>query len=234
MALVPKYVEVDAQVIDYWQRKLHWNYTEFACLVCDINPYAYENFKNHFLVPTEVEISDAKVEQIEDVIQVIRDRVETHRAISNTPSVWHKLSKDINLPQIAWLKNFNEDLAIIQNEDVNNEAIIQSSAHRNGVTTSDIAHAFDGIKWPYANWKKTLSDPPKWLRVAQISSGLRGRQTGGNLVQSLWDPISIASLLAHKNSFLITRITKAFKTAKPLADWQDDWAEYKETHFDEE
>lgn len=45
-----------------------------------------------------------------------------------------------------------------------------------GITVSEVAAAFQDIKWDYVKWKKNLSTPAKWILPCRVAKGKRGRR----------------------------------------------------------
>jgi hypothetical protein len=61
-----------------------------------------------------------------------------------------------------------------------------------GVTRSEILSVFPPLRGQTAEqWKKMLSDPPKWMEAARLDSGRRG-------IQSIWNPALFAICLAQQ------------------------------------
>lgn len=61
-----------------------------------------------------------------------------------------------------------------------------------GVTRSEILSVFPPLRGQTAEqWKKMLSDPPKWMEAARLDPGRRG-------IQSIWNPALFAICLAEK------------------------------------
>ena len=102
---------------------------------------------------------------------------------------------------------------------------------KKGVPTSEIAGAFSGIKWDEKQWKRQLGNGSQiWLKNTQITKGLPGRQIGGVRIESTWNPVKIASVLAQK-SYSIHKISKSFKSTPKMLEWLYEWEEYRETHY---
>ncbi len=61
-----------------------------------------------------------------------------------------------------------------------------------GVTRSEILSVFPPLRGQTAEqWKKMMSDPPKWMEAARLDPGRRG-------IQSIWNPALFAICLAEK------------------------------------
>lgn len=90
-----------------------------------------------------------------------------------------------------------------------------------GLTTGQIAVAFEDVYWSYEQWKSNLGDCPKWLKEARMTRGARGKDA------STWDPVELASQLLEKDSTLKIKIDQTFKNKLGLAAWSGKWDEYK-------
>ena len=231
MNLIPKQIEADEEVIDYWLKKLRWTRYEFACLFCGINPKAYEIFDMRLLQHVEFTIDDIKIEEITDLALFIDDRIEFHLTLTNTPDKWKSLAIQLELQLPAWFERISDtDISNTSiNSSISNEVPEQIS--KEGISTTEMAYAFSGLKWTEQQWKHQLgSGSQNWLKNARITKGLRGKQTGGVRIPSTWNPLEIASVLAQEN-YSILKITKSFKSSPKMLDWLDEWEEYRETHY---
>ena len=120
MSIVPKQIEVDDEVISYWLKKLMWTREEFACLYCGINPLGYKQYNANFGY-VELRISSEKNEQIEDVQRVVRDMLETHRSIVNSPIKWRELTKEVGLSPMDWLEQIPDTIAASEKNSLTSE-----------------------------------------------------------------------------------------------------------------
>lgn len=98
-----------------------------------------------------------------------------------------------------------------------------------GITTAQVAVAFDGILFSSENWPKRLSEA-KWTKEAMVAAGAAGGSS------SLWNPLKLARLLyarsrEDKPKNLATLNTR-FKRQDVLAPWRNDWNEFYTTFND--
>lgn len=94
------------------------------------------------------------------------------------------------------------------------------------VSTRDIAHAFDGIRWSEKRWLKPLGDKPRWLAVCVARPAVQGvSQTG-------WNPVLIGAALVHKGYAKQNSIRARFQTKPQLKDWLEAWKTYEADSFD--
>lgn len=233
MSIVPRQVEVDEEVINYWLKKLSWRSSEFASLYCGINPIAYEAFELSALKAIDFEIAPNKVQDIEDIRRLISDRLEFLDTLPGSPYRWKSLITKLELAPPDWLSRIAEPSEIPKKLTHKGKVFEPKKEERLGVSSSEIATAFSGLKWEFEEWKTYLASPAPWLRSTRISKGLRGKQPGGGRIQSMWDPVKIAATLASEN-ISTRKISKAFKFSSALQDWIDDWEEFKETHYPDE
>ena len=99
-----------------------------------------------------------------------------------------------------------------------------------GLSTKDIAHAFDGVNgWDVERWPRNLS-ASKWLHPARVAIG----RAGG--APSLWSPVMLAQLMHDrvKGKREKEKLMKAFNsrfTLNPaLGPWRDAFNEYFATY----
>ena len=105
-----------------------------------------------------------------------------------------------------------------------------SDGAEQGLTTSEIAYAFDNVSgWPAARWIKNLS-AAKWARPALIGLG----EQGG--APSVWRPLMLAQLVharagAEKETTL-KKLAKRFSRQDTLAPWREAFKEFSATFSD--
>ena len=230
MNIVPKQIEADEAVINYWLKKLSWRPAEFASLYCGVNPIAYEAFELRALKAIDFEISPNKIQDVKDICRLIDDRLEVMERICGTPSHWKALATKLELAPLDWFSKIVKPPEIPEKPTYQSTVFLPQKEGRLGVSTSDIASAFSGLKWEFEEWKTYLASPAPWLKSTRISKGLQGRQSGGGRKQNMWDPVKIAATLASEN-ISTRKISKAFKFSPAMQEWIDDWEEYKETHY---
>lgn len=81
--------------------------------------------------------------------------------------------------------------------------------------TEAIADAFPPPKGTSAtNWKKTLSDPPKWMREARTSAGAAG-------ISALWNPALFAVCMVSQRH--IGKDSAGTIIHREFADWASQW-----------
>ena len=86
-----------------------------------------------------------------------------------------------------------------------------------GITVSEVAAAFQDIKWDYTKWTKNLSTPAKWILPCRVAKGKKGKKNS-----ALWNPAQIAiALLDHR-----IQIKKLDAVFISLNDWANEWREY--------
>ncbi len=95
-------------------------------------------------------------------------------------------------------------------------------------TTSDIAAAFDGLKWGYERWMKNLGSPSKWLRACISIPGKRGAH------ETRWNPVQIGAELIRMGYAKPNQVRARFqKEHSPIKAWLEDWKAYEATYLDE-
>ena len=107
-----------------------------------------------------------------------------------------------------------------------------SAALPEGLSTSTLAGAFNGIYWDIVHWVKNLNDPPAWLKAeAQMSPGKRG---GINPLQRTWNPVLVGRYLmldckgwARSNETRfeqrVNMLTERFRSNDDLKLWKALW-----------
>lgn len=95
-------------------------------------------------------------------------------------------------------------------------------------TTSDIAAAFDALKWTSEAWKKNLSNKPKWLNACIAIPGKQGTH------ETRWNPVQIGAELIRKGYAKPNQVRARFqKEHSPIKAWLEDWKDYEATYLDE-
>ena len=99
-----------------------------------------------------------------------------------------------------------------------------------GLSTKDIAQAFDGVNgWDFERWRKNLS-ASKWLHSARIAIG------GAGGASSVWNPLMLAQLMhddakgEREKEKLMKVFNSRFTLNPALGPWRDDFNEYFATH----
>jgi len=119
MSLIPRQPDADDQVIAYWLDKLRWTAAQFAALYCGINPYALEdddnwNSRRIFGKVNDkeqnyrIKVPDEKRINIEEILVLIKDRLETHDQILGSPKYWQKKLMALGLPEPTWMQQIQE------------------------------------------------------------------------------------------------------------------------------
>lgn len=98
-----------------------------------------------------------------------------------------------------------------------------NDAPTDGITTAQVATAFDGILFSAEQWPKRLSEA-KWPKSAQVTLGVAGGAS------SLWNPLKLARLIydrsrEDKKKNLAT-LNARFNRQDVLAHWRNDWSEF--------
>lgn len=99
-----------------------------------------------------------------------------------------------------------------------------------GLSTKEIAQAFDGVNgWDCERWPKNLS-ASSWLHSARIAIGTAGG------APSMWSPVVLAQLMHarvkdnREREKLMKIVLSRFTTIPALRPWRDEFREYFETH----
>ena len=99
-----------------------------------------------------------------------------------------------------------------------------------GLSTKDIAQAFDGVNgWDFKRWRKNLS-ASKWLHSARIAIG------GAGGASSVWNPLMLAQLMhddakgKREKEKLMKVFNSRFTLNPALGPWRNDFNEYFATH----
>ena len=93
------------------------------------------------------------------------------------------------------------------------------------LTTGDIAHSFDGLKWTEEKWKKPLGDIPKWLEACRVSPGRQG------IAEALWNPVLVGAALVNQHKLNARSVRAKFQTKPALKPWCELWKDYEAEHF---
>lgn len=94
------------------------------------------------------------------------------------------------------------------------------------LTTGDIAHCFDGIRWSEQQWRKPLGDKPKWLQNCVAIPGQRG------VSETRWNPVLIAASLVSNGHSQARSVRARFQTRPQLQPWLDAWETYEADNID--
>ena len=89
------------------------------------------------------------------------------------------------------------------------------------VSTTDIANAFDGLRWKEEQWKKPLGDKPKWLASCVAIPGVRG------ISETKWNPVLVGAALIRVGHAKQNSIRSRFQTKPQLAKWLNAWKTYE-------
>ena len=91
------------------------------------------------------------------------------------PSFWTKWAKGKGWTLPSQLDELANQEQLAASPRTGGKLIKEEPKNGNpGMTTGDIAMAFDGIFWTYEKWKKNLADYPIWMKDALIAKGQRG------------------------------------------------------------
>jgi hypothetical protein len=135
----------------------------------------------------------------------------TSRMVNPSPYV---MVTDVN----EWLEKEGRTYSWIPLEITSTEIcdLTNAAGGSRGITVSDVAAAFQNIKWDYVKWKKNLSNPAEWILPCRVAKGRRGGKNS-----SLWNPAQIAiALLDHD-----IKISKLDAVFINLNDWANEWKE---------
>ena len=94
------------------------------------------------------------------------------------------------------------------------------------LTTGDIAHSFDGLRWSESAWKKPLGDKPKWLSACVTIPGNRG------VSETRWNPVLIGGALVEKKYVNARNVRAKFQTVDLLKPWLEAWKTYEAEYCD--
>jgi hypothetical protein len=95
------------------------------------------------------------------------------------------------------------------------------------VATGNVAHAFDGLRrWNEQAWKKTLGNPPKWLKACIVLPGQRGKR------EHHWNPVLIGAALVRNGHAKQNNVRARFQTKPQLQAWEEAWKTYEADNFD--
>jgi hypothetical protein len=101
-----------------------------------------------------------------------------------------------------------------------------------GLSTSTLAGAFNGLYWDIVHWAKNLKDCPAWLKEdARMSPGRRG---GNSPLQSTWNPVLVGKYLvldckgwkrSNETTFeqRVNMLTERFRSNDDLKPWKTLW-----------
>jgi hypothetical protein len=94
------------------------------------------------------------------------------------------------------------------------------------LSTGDVAHAFDGLRYSEAQWKKPLGDKPKWLQACVAIPGRRG------VSETRWNPVRIGAALVQGGHVDARRVRAKFQTRPALIPWLDAWKTYEADYLE--
>lgn len=89
------------------------------------------------------------------------------------------------------------------------------------LTTGDIAHCFDSLRWNESEWKKPLGDKPKWLAECVAIPGQRG------VSETRWNPVLIGAALVQQGHATARNVRSKFQTVDLLKPWFEVWKTYE-------
>lgn len=95
------------------------------------------------------------------------------------------------------------------------------------LTTGDIAHCFDKLRWSESEWRKPLGDKPKWLSECVAVPGQRG------VSETRWNPVLIGAALVQQGHVQSRSVRSKFQTVDLLKPWLDAWNTYEADNIDE-
>jgi hypothetical protein len=96
------------------------------------------------------------------------------------------------------------------------------------LTTGDIAHCFNGLRWSESEWRRPLGDKPVWLSGSVAIPGRRG------VSETRWNPVSIGAALVQQRHATPRNVRAKFQTVNLLKPWLDAWKTYEADNFDSE
>lgn len=94
------------------------------------------------------------------------------------------------------------------------------------LTTSTIAHVFDGLRWREQEWKKPLGDKPKWLQACVVIPAQKG------VSETRWNPVCIGAALIRSGHVNARSVRARFQSRPLLEPWLEDWKTYEADHLD--
>jgi hypothetical protein len=94
------------------------------------------------------------------------------------------------------------------------------------LTTGDIAHCFDGLRWGESEWRKPLGDKPKWLSECVAIPGRQG------VSETRWNPVLIGAALVQQGHVKARNVRAKFQTVDLLKPWLDEWKTYEADNLD--
>ena len=96
------------------------------------------------------------------------------------------------------------------------------------LTTGDIAHSFDGLKWTEEKWKKPLGDIPKWLLACRVFPGRQGTS------ETLWNPVLVGAALVSQHGLSARHVRARFQIRRALKPWGELWKDYEAEHLSQD
>lgn len=94
--------------------------------------------------------------------------------------------------------------------------------------TSQIAIAFDGLRYTAEQWKKPLGDKPKWLKACVAMPGQRG------VSETRWNPVRLGSALVQRGHASARSVRARFQRNPLLQPWLEDWKTYEADNIETE
>jgi hypothetical protein len=95
------------------------------------------------------------------------------------------------------------------------------------LTTGNLAHCFDGLRWSESEWKKPLGDKPKWLQSCVAIMGQRGAR------ETQWNPVKVGAALVTDGHVTVNRMRARFQSHAMLRPWLDAWKAYEADYIDD-
>lgn len=142
------------------------------------------------------------------------------------------LDEGLSLPQIpaaGKAEGSSEAVELAAEQTPPSESVqaVQADAP-DPLTTSDIAHCFNDLKWTEQEWKKALGDKPKWLQTCVATPGQRG------VLETRWNPVLICAALVHNGHATPQKVRKRFQNMPQLSAWLEAWKTYEADYLDTE
>ena len=141
-------------------------------------------------------------------------------------NAWGATLKPVNLfDNTTSTTDSESDLSDEALSDDTTSAIRQSDPQP--LNTSEIAYAFDNLRWSEERWKKNLGNKPKWLQACIALPGQRGVR------EVRWNPVLIGGALVRMGHARPNSVRAKFQTKLTLKPWLEAWKTYEADYLDE-
>ena len=115
-------------------------------------------------------------------------------------------------------------------DDEDGEQQHDYAAVRQGLPTSEIASALDGLNgWNAPRWRHELQRA-QWLTKCRVRKGAPGKSFGGGYSDSLYDPLAVGKALLERQAATKHEVLRVFRR-ESFEPWREALKEYIATYY---